>query len=583
MGTLLLSALGGCSTVGSNIPATAVGDNPEGANDGVSYFLPRQLATVTAKRTETRLSKAVIAVTKAQVAVTEAQSVVSSADAEVTRARSAVISSPENRTSRNLLNSQLSEAQADARAARKTLDTRHVALKTATDALTAAAGAARSVGPGAYEVTLAVTLQEPTGDPRHHFRLNPMHSIFRDDETKFRLNRAGLLITTDVTATDRTGEIILDIAAFAGAITRPIFDPFAPRDGSVAAKNKDCTADAPDELTGVVDFADADQVDLLNNDLQCLGVRLSIQQVLPLAGRRPPTANANGVVNGIVYRTPSEVQVRIEKCTLKTGKCNATEGWYTTQTLALLLPQAGPISVLRQDAGLFTKTKYTHSFDAGILVDYGSSRPSELAYAAGLPMRIVQGVADAGAKILSIRTGQANSLTTLSSAQLANANAISAQQVGGITNQRQLAEAQLQFINAQFAQQAGLINGQRTLSEAELSLLRAYYAQQAGATEGQRTLTLADLALFQARGQVASAAVMGQTQLTNEQIALLAATNNFVISQTNSPSQLAGSELNALIARLGIDSRRALLNQCVAQIIAATPADLAPDIRPCLQ
>lgn len=82
--------------------------------------------------------------------------------------------------------------------------------------------------------------------------------------------------------------------------------------------------------------------------------------------------------------------------------------------------------------------------------------------------------------------------------------------------------------------------------------------------------------------EAASATVTGQTQLTNEQIGLLAATNNLALSQGNSPSQLAAAELNALIARLGTDNRRALLNQCIAQIIATTPAGSAPDISTCL-
>lgn len=578
---VLLPVLGACATVESRLPTTAEGEMPVGANDGVSYFLPRQLATVTAKRTESRLSKAVGAVTKAQTAVAEAEAAVAAAEAEVTRSRSALIASPDNDTSRNLLNVQLSDAQADARTARKTLEAKQVALKTATDGLTTAAGASRSAGPGAYDVALSITLQEPTGDPRQHFRLNPQHSIFRDDEAKFKISKSGLLASSTIMATDRTGEIILDIAAFAGAIKGPLFDPLAPRDGE--QQIKECTAEAPDELVTVVDFADADQVLTLNNDLQCLGVRLSVEQLLSAASKRAPSSNTAGVINGILYRTPSEVQIRIEKCVLKTGACDATTGWYTTQILALMLPQAGPINVLPHQAGLFTKTKYSHSFDAGILTDYDSSRPSELAYAAGLPMRIIQSAADAGSKILSIRTGQTNNLATLSAAQLAYANALSGQQVGGVTNQRQLAEAQLQLITAQFAQQAGSINGERTLSEANLALLRAYFAQQAAAAEGQRTLTLSDLALLQAQGQLRSAAVTGQTQLTIEQLALLAATNNLTIAQGNTAPQLSTAELNALFARMSIENRRALLNQCVAQIIASTPVGTTPDIRTCLQ
>ena len=576
VGSLLVS---GCATVASR--ADTAGATPTvSSHDGLTYFLPRQLASVSAKRTESRLSKAVTAVAKAQAAVAEGEAKVAADETAVDRARVALVSSPDNAQSRRVLADQLVDIRADLRASRKNLTALQAKLTTATNTLTTEAGAARSGAPGAYDVTMAISLLKPSADPRFTYRLNPKHSALRDDEHKLTVNSAGLLATANTVATDRTADILVEIATFAGAIKGGALGA-APRDGRGPAAKKDCTL-APDEYSGVVDFADAYDVAFMNDDLQCVGVRLKVSGTSWPQSNKPVPDGA-GNIEGIVYRTPVELFVRVEKCTKKDGKCEAETDWFPTQVIALALPQAGPISVIRQDAGLMTKSRYTLAFDAGTLNSYDASRPSEVLEVARTPMRLVNGFFEGFSKVISLRTGQTKGRTDLSTAELALLNARGQQQIGGVTNQRLLSEAELQLYRAQIAQQVGVIDGRRTLSEADLAYLRAQIALEAGSIEGQRALTAADLALLQVQMQLQSSGVTTQTQLTADQLALLNAQTNIAIARGNVPVQMSAAELAAAIALMRDQSRRDTLNRCVADAIAATPAAGTPDIAPCLQ
>lgn len=579
-------ATAGCTTVTSRTvqlsrPAS------DRDNDGVTYFLPRQLATVTAKRTATKLAKAVEAVAKAQTAVAEARAGLTLADAAVARARSALADADDNDTARRVRNEELAEARAELAAARRDVTARETELTTATDKLRTAASTTSNSAPGAYDVSLTISLLPPSADPNFAYRVNPRHSAFRDDEHKLTISSAGLLTTANTVATDRTADILTEIAAFAGAIIGPV--PMAggtpPRDGRQQNAPKDCT-NSPDEFTGVVDFANPFDVARLNDDLQCLGVRVAVE------GRRwpqssQPTTNAEQEIEGIVYRTPVEQIVRIEKCTVQQGACGKKPdgtiepnfGWYPTQVLALNLPQAGPISVVRQDAGAMTKSRYTLAFDSGMLTSYDASRPSELLEVARTPMRLVGGVFDGISKVISLRTGQANSLTSLSTAQLNLANALSAQQVGAITNQQQLSAAQLALVNALTAERLAEINNQRQLSEAEQLLLtqtiRAQYTAELASLNAQQTVSTTSLAALQAQQQLLAQGVTGQTSLTASQLALLNQQNAFALGQINTPAQLSAAQLAATLAEMRDQARRDALNRCVTQQIAASqPIDI---------
>ena len=562
---------------------------------GVAYFLPRQLARVTATRTGGVVDESVQKVVRAQSEVESAQAAIDRISAAIRQTEELIIAGTGGANGLPILNARLAGQRADLVAANVTLSTSKTALETAKTELVTTTNEARRAppGPGSYKVALKIELLAPSADPSQGFLLSPQHTPFRDDEHQVVVARTGLLTSTNTVAADRTADILLEIATFAGAVVE---GPVGLEDDG-PDEELDCSS-APSDVIEVVDFVNAASVAALNADLQCLGVRMTTEGQYWPADTRPtstPTRGRPQSVDGIVYRTPVEVQVRVERCTNRTAPCSDQSGWFPTEVIALSLPQAGPISYVRQDSGFMTRSRYTLAFQDGILTSYDASRPSELLEVARTPMRLVNSLFDGMSRVISLRTGQNNSRAGLSTSELALLNAQVALQAGQITGRRTLSEAELALLRAQFALQAGTLEGQRTLSAAELALLQQQIALQAGSIEGRRTLSAAELALLQQQialqagtieGQrtlsaaelallqqqfaLQSGTLAGQTGLTNAELALIQAQSGLALGRNNATAQLSTSELTLMATLIRNQARRETLSRCVSQQLQAS-------------
>jgi len=493
--TALALFLSGCSTVDSaSIPAnpappvsvstayspgsTAPPEDPgttatpraisPGNTEGIAYFLPRQLAKVTAKRSEVALSKAIEALGKAELASSVAKAQVAAAEGAVAETENALVAKGDIPAIRDLLTARLAAQKkdlADAKAGSATADSNRATARKAVSDLASrppASGDADDVRQ--YKVTVDIELLPPSADPAHGYRLSPRHSAFRDDEQKLAVAPNGLLTSVDIVAADRTADALVELATFAGAITSGM--------GRSLAQTK-CSA-VPEEMSAVVDFTNADEVATLNRSLNCMGANILIQG----APEFPVPVHYNSVpVAGIVYRTPIEILLRIEKC--ETGKCKDREGWFPTQTIALSLPQAGPISTLPQNAGLFTRTTYGTVFKDGILTSYNSNRPSEILEVARTPMRVLNGVFDGASKVISLRTGQINARAGLVNSETSLQQARTALLIDALSRDKKLTDQQLINLQSAIALQTGQANGQVQLSAADLAAMQALLHDQA--------------------------------------------------------------------------------------------------------
>lgn len=567
---------------------------------GFAYFLPRQLARVTATRTGGPLEELVQKVVKAQSAIESKKAEIASlkiaikvTEGELTNPElkdaarpilttrlaeqkaaldAAKAEVPELETAYKVLEAKLKDA---AEAERRAVEQERAALASATAGTTGTTTAGGTAEPAGkpYNVSLKIELLPPSADPAQAFLLSPQHSVLRDDEHKLIVSSAGLLTSTDIVATDRTADILVEIATFAGAISGLGLSATGRTDPDPQNVQK-CTL-SPNEYSGTVDFADPASIALLNHDLQCLGVRLQASgRYWPGTTRPvPDTRTTEPGIEGIVYRTPVQIQVRIEKCVDPKGNCSPENPqWFTTEVLALSLPQAGPISYVRQDAGFMTKTKYKLAFSDGILTSYDANRPSELLEVARTPMRLVNGVFDGISKVISLRTGQNNALAGLSTSELTALQARFALQNGQIVGQSGLNASQLALLQSQFALQGADLVGQAGLANQQLALLQAQYGLQGGALVGQAGLTNQQLALLQAQYALQAGPLIGQTGLTNQQLALLQAQSGLAVGQNNLAVQQSASGLALTVALLREQARRDALNRCVAEKIQANQA-----------
>ena len=403
---------------------------PIAAQAGIAYFLPRQLATVTVKRTEITLDQAIEKLGAAELALSVANARAAAAKSALEDSRDQLIDKGDNPVVRDVLMARIEEqkravTKADAAAAEagKVRTAKGEALKAGTGA----------DGQHLYKVSVDIALMAPSADPKHGYRLHPRHSAFRDDKHKFEVSAKGLLQSTDIVAADRTADILVELATAAGAVSGAKSLP----------EGKNCTS----ELSAVVDLADEVSVRELNDIIQCRGAKL--EPVGPRTiGQEPRIGSVSSGLNGIVYRTPVELLVRIWQCQFdESGECEPKKGWHVAQIVAISLPQAGPISYVTQNAGFMTTTHYNLAFQDGILTTYDSNRPSELLEVARTPMRLVNGFFDGASKIVSIRTGQNNAQATL--------------------------------VQSETALQTARLNSQTTLSAAELAASQALLRDQA--------------------------------------------------------------------------------------------------------
>jgi hypothetical protein len=553
------------------------GDRALSDSAGITYFLPRQLARVTATRTDLHLDELIKALVKAQGELEQAQAAVDAANAAIHQTEDAIIAGAGGAAAQPVLAARLSAQRADLATATAALPTKQQALDQAKTDLRNAVPA-----PGAtptaphtppatpahptYKVTLKIELLSPSADPAQAYRLSPLHTPFRDDEHTLVISPAGLLTSTNTVAVDRTADILVEIGTFAGAIASgvPIPGPTG-RDGRTRPANQrpeDLCTLSPNEFTGVVDFADPAAVRQLNRNLQCLGVRTQVTgQVWEDTG---PAPASDMRIEGIVYRTPVEVQVRIERCVRTDGGCNPNGPyWVPTEVIALALPQAGPISFVRQDAGFMTRSRYTLAFKDGMITNYDSSRPSELLEVARTPLRIVQGVFDGVSRVISLRTGQNNALASLSASQLAAYNGHIALQAGQINSQATLISARIAALNAEFALRAAQLAGDTGLTNAQTTALNAEYALRLAEINGQTSLQA---------GQIGQ-----QTTLNNAQLALLQSQAALASGANNGAAQVSASNLSLTVALLRDQARREALNRCIAQQVS-----LGASIETCL-
>lgn len=429
----LCAALAACSTVNS-LPIPPLGSNaertifdpprtPATSAAGIAYFLPRQLARVTVKRTETTLADAIKVLGEKELALSVANAKVAAAKSAINDSEDKLVAKGDIPAIRDLLLARIKEQK----------DALPIIAKAASDAkegrakaADTVAGAARPGGAGKFKVSLNIELLPPTADPRYGYRLRPQHSAFRDDTQIYDVGPNGLLNSLDIVAADRTGDILVELATFAGSMSVMT---------TTALNESTCSASNPTEVSAVVDLADETSLTNMNNIIRCLGAELKPVDKSTF-GIEPRIGTARAGVAGVVYRTPVDVLLQIENCVFEPDGLCSKNPWHVAQIIAVSLPQAGPISYVTQNAGFMTTTKYKVGFKDGVLVKYDSTRPSEVLEVARTPMRMINGFFEGASKIISIRTGQNNaratmvqSETALQTAQLNSQTTISAAQL----------------------------------------------------------------------------------------------------------------------------------------------------------
>lgn len=307
------------------------------------------------------------------------------------------------------------------------------------------AAAVADLGPACVVPTYSYSLKllpvEP--DLRYVFRAKLAHRPWRDDELTIKTTANGLLSSAKLTATDRTGDILVEIAKtisfFLGGPVTPL-----PED---EGKRAPCptrlthppfslkTVFDPSIFPGAVDDSKNDTYDLsgaleddglktqlgaeVNRQLEALNAPFALfvddggkssAKDLPLqsenliaAREQSGEKQAEKSLPGLIYRRPLPYKIELREAVPVDG----TVALAPVHSSIVFVPNEGPIGLVPYKAGAFVKTVYDVSFEEGMLTSWDANRPAELYAVWRVPLQIVDGVFEGLSKLIPLRIDQA--------------------------------------------------------------------------------------------------------------------------------------------------------------------------------
>jgi len=248
---------------------------------------------------------------------------------------------------------------------------------------------------------------------KYKFNLMPKHSVLRDDTKTIEVSPTGLLSSTNIVATDRTGDILVQIAGSLSSLSPSIkssnivgknleekclkhpinlvFDPMYPNDAIATVNNK--------------------KLPIQIGRIKRIGFDQFKSEFFPSV----PLKNGNSypitknMKDGIYYQTPAPTLIEF-------NYCENEDTCYPTASTVVMLPQAGPVSFIPLKSSAFVKTINDVKFDNGTLVSWTSDRPSEVLSMVGLPIEIGKALFSIPAELLSVKidySSKDESLTNL--------------------------------------------------------------------------------------------------------------------------------------------------------------------------
>jgi len=253
-----------------------------------------------------------------------------------------------------------------------------------------------------------VELLPAVPDRKWRFVANFAHNFLRDDDGKLSLTADGLLSSSNVVATDRSADILVDlagaIAAFGAGGERPI--------GMTETKKPQADCEEPVKKF-VYQFDPAKDLNAngVNGELRNAGfsvIQLELQGSADSSNELDTTSIKKiGRKGALFYRSAVPVTVIIRQ-----------DGRPVDAAMAMI-PQLGPISYVPLHSSAFVKTVDDVTFSNGAITAWNASRPSEVLEVVRLPIKLLKAVISVPAEILSLRVNLSDKDKALAAAQQA--------------------------------------------------------------------------------------------------------------------------------------------------------------------
>lgn len=435
LGCVFLVALTSISLSGCGTVVTSSASMGEIGN-GVTYFLPKREVKLTAERrllVRSDVEKAMKA-KQAELEALDALIDTYTETIEIARARMndpAVNSDAQTlqivKNTLNIAISDLSKANKDKISAASGVADLYLKLYSIKD------------GYCNYQYSAKIELQATIPDAEYRFIAKDFHNPLRDDDTKLKVSTDGLLTSANVISTDRTGDIIVEMASSisgfgAGPSPMALTESTKPAPAAVECEKE------PVKFVRIFDPTVPKIINEVNGKLGDANILLAIKaeyvkfnfeskkaennknkenmkEVLDDSVSSPKNKiNRSG---GLYYRTPMPVSISVVDRSKSADKCTAPgfDNCTPIDGSIVMLPQAGPISYIPLNSSAFVKTVDDVTFENGMLTSWNSNRPSEVLEIVRLPVKILKSIVSVPGELIKLRIDLSDKEKGLAQAQ----------------------------------------------------------------------------------------------------------------------------------------------------------------------
>lgn len=302
-----------------------------------------------------------------------------------------------------------------------------------------------------YQLKMDITPLALIPDTRHPLFLKIDHSHLRDDELKIKTTSTGLITTSDVITTDRTGDIIIEIAKavamFGIGIPLPSTLPVSPVNLMIKVtdelkKPKRCNysvmryeqiVDFEKEIP--VEFFGENGSETLVTDFDYLIPTLKVKvKNSSCSESNQGKQECKSVLLDTFFddtKWPKKDDSRdfnIEYQKRKNGILYRRDEAHEVQLVAnrdkilisrqVMMPNISPISLAPFHSLPLVTTKNNAGFENGMLVSFDTNQPSSVLELVRLPAKVVEGMFSAVTKLIQLKIDYASKNTGLISEEV---------------------------------------------------------------------------------------------------------------------------------------------------------------------
>jgi hypothetical protein len=420
-GALLLT---GCATVRSRQDPTYQAHYQA---SGLTYFLPMRMLRFTATRMPLRLADLTRAKTQKEAELTRLREEFAAAKTARERLENRLRALPTTTTAENRarVQAELDVARADETSVKMRVEAAEVELANINVSLDAL-----QLGGAACTYSAMLEALPAQADPDQRFVARLSHNILRDDTLKLNVGASGLLTSANIVATDRTADMIVEIAgAIGGSRTGVRGQDDQPATGEPACATLprqfvhvfDPMRAWVHDTTTPVNQVTLPAVDQLNIALSAAYFPFRVQidpRALVVVGPERTEGEPRGsqrrlqgepyfleTEGAIYYRSAVPITFTIQQRMPRAANetANAPYRWQSVDAAVVMLPQAGPVSYIPMNSSAFVRTVNDVQFSDGSITSWSAERPSEGLEVVRLPVRVLTALVSVPAQLLSIR------------------------------------------------------------------------------------------------------------------------------------------------------------------------------------